>query len=627
MGMLDDLAEGLIRQDDQPAVEPGEGQPVSGDGTFAGTYAGFRNAVERYVSSLTENAAFSLNESDMRFSTAIDVERIRNSTVALIGAGGLGNWQWRVLAGMGFRRIAVFDDDVVSIENIGPQAHNIIDLGRTKAQSVKDAALAYKGVLVEAHECRLSGYNDMYEHLGYVPDIVISCVDNMDFRKAFGEEVFPNSVWSDDSLYNLEDPDPAMYPDLFLDYRMSLGDWQCYAFPVRRMVALIKGSSGISGYERASRHSFFMHYVHKYKEDALFPQSEGLQQPCTERAICYTGANAASYTGAILGWWFSAKSTSMYLYDNVANFMRSRDHTLPFHSDMCFSSQEWTFGGGVHSNEEKKLMERMNLMAAKIDEITEISDTNLHRLWEAKGMDGLLGVTESSIEVVHMEESESGNDLFAGGAEEERMLIGISDGGRPLLFFRESPDRKWHVLDMDGSPHTYPQRSYEVMDSVIGALYKVCSPIPANERPVLAFLHGDAADAAGYRIDCGHKGLIVHNPVTGARESVYWTANKMDMQASVGAIRRSDEPITNIMLAGCTITMSNVAEGMRISTDGSVGTVTDVPAGENKIRVLFDDDGCVYDVMPDMSVEGGKYGELADDFISGGNEDEGSDEQ
>lgn len=132
---------------------------------------------------------------------------------------------------MGFRNISIFDDDVVSIENIGPQAHNLCDIGLPKVEAVRRAGIAARGVEIAAYNRRVHSLGDIREALGYTPDILITCTDSAEFRNGF--------ITGLASAFRHDAPQEyatgTSYPDLLLDYRMSLGDWTCYAIPLRIM--------------------------------------------------------------------------------------------------------------------------------------------------------------------------------------------------------------------------------------------------------------------------------------------------------------------------------------------------------------------------------------------------------
>lgn len=220
---------------------------------------------------------FDLDEADIRFSTALNLRQVRNSLVAIIGGGGLGNWQWRILASMGFRRIAVFDDDTVGIENIGSQCHSIFELGNPKVAAIQRAALEYRGISLIGIDRRVGTLKDINDALGETPDIIIGCTDSAEFRKQFFLD-FSNTRYP---LENL--------PEIYLDYRMSLGDWAAFILPLRSVF----------------RKCFSRTFLHWYATRAIFEPEEALTEACTERAISYTGANVASFTGAFLHWYYS----------------------------------------------------------------------------------------------------------------------------------------------------------------------------------------------------------------------------------------------------------------------------------------------------------------------------------
>ena len=186
---------------------------------------------------------------------------------------------------MGFRRVSIFDDDTVGIENIGPQAHSILDLGIPKVDAVRQAALVYRGVEIQTVNSKVYSLSEIKSHLGYVPDIVITCTDSAEFRKGFFDSMLSNrtGTWRVAlARYNRGD-----LPKLWLDYRMSLGDWTCYALPLDYMI------DGMLQQDKDK-------YLSGYYAEAMFSSEEAVQEPCTARAIVYTGANVASYTGAYL---------------------------------------------------------------------------------------------------------------------------------------------------------------------------------------------------------------------------------------------------------------------------------------------------------------------------------------
>ncbi len=65
-----------------------------------------------------------------------DLETVMNTTVALIGAGGLGSPSLRLLTAIGFGRIRIIDRDIVELSNIQRQTvFNTKDIGMPKAEA------------------------------------------------------------------------------------------------------------------------------------------------------------------------------------------------------------------------------------------------------------------------------------------------------------------------------------------------------------------------------------------------------------------------------------------------------------------------------------------------------------
>jgi molybdopterin/thiamine biosynthesis adenylyltransferase len=111
-------------------------------------------------------------------------ERILQSHVLVIGAGGLGSPVVLYLASAGVGRIALVDDDVVDVTNLQRQiAHTLADVGEYKANSAMkkianiNADVQVIPVLQRADAVMLDG-------LVAQADVVIDCCDNFATRHA-----------------------------------------------------------------------------------------------------------------------------------------------------------------------------------------------------------------------------------------------------------------------------------------------------------------------------------------------------------------------------------------------------------------------------------------------------------
>jgi adenylyltransferase/sulfurtransferase len=68
-----------------------------------------------------------------------DMASVMNTTVAMVGAGGLGSAALRLMAAIGFGRILIIDRDVVELSNIQRQTvYNTEDIGSPKAEAAAE---------------------------------------------------------------------------------------------------------------------------------------------------------------------------------------------------------------------------------------------------------------------------------------------------------------------------------------------------------------------------------------------------------------------------------------------------------------------------------------------------------
>ncbi len=108
--------------------------------------------------------------------------KLLDSSVLVIGAGGLGSPLLLYLAAAGVGRIGVVDDDAVDLSNLQRQVvHDSSNVGMSKVESAK-ARLAEINpeVAVETHQLRLTGETAMELVLGY--DLVADGSDNFPTR-------------------------------------------------------------------------------------------------------------------------------------------------------------------------------------------------------------------------------------------------------------------------------------------------------------------------------------------------------------------------------------------------------------------------------------------------------------
>jgi molybdopterin-synthase adenylyltransferase len=120
--------------------------------------------------------------------------RLNNSRVLVIGAGGLGSPVLQYLAGAGVGRISIIDDDVVALSNLHRQVlHSTHDVGRPKVESA-DAALARLNphVRVEPINRRLSPENAREIVAGY--NVVVDGSDNFVTRYAVSDACYYEGV-------------------------------------------------------------------------------------------------------------------------------------------------------------------------------------------------------------------------------------------------------------------------------------------------------------------------------------------------------------------------------------------------------------------------------------------------
>lgn len=111
------------------------------------------------------------------------LERMKNSTVAVLGVGGVGSFSVEALARSGIGRIVMVDKDVVDITNINRQLHALLStVGQPKAELMKDR-IALINPECEAIALKMFYTDETYEQLfAYPLDYVIDASDTVSYK-------------------------------------------------------------------------------------------------------------------------------------------------------------------------------------------------------------------------------------------------------------------------------------------------------------------------------------------------------------------------------------------------------------------------------------------------------------
>lgn len=151
--------------------------------------------------------SYEFKDTLVRQSDLIPVD-VLSKKITIIGAGAVGSWTALALAKMGFLNLEVWDDDVVSVENMNNQMYPITSIDEPKVQALGDMINMFTGHKIVTIKGR-------YEGEKIIGDIVISAVDNMKVRKSIWDN--SQATWFIDPrmgaesalLYVMNRHDPA----------------------------------------------------------------------------------------------------------------------------------------------------------------------------------------------------------------------------------------------------------------------------------------------------------------------------------------------------------------------------------------------------------------------------------
>ncbi len=116
--------------------------------------------------------------------------RIANSTVAIIGLGGLGAPCALYLAAAGIGRLILIDDDKIEISNLQRQIiYQSKDIGIKKTEAARNALLSLDSdIEISSHDCRIGPENA--KSILRDADIIIDGSDNFETRFLVNEAAY-----------------------------------------------------------------------------------------------------------------------------------------------------------------------------------------------------------------------------------------------------------------------------------------------------------------------------------------------------------------------------------------------------------------------------------------------------
>lgn len=154
-----------------------------------------------------------------RFSDASWFEKLKDTYILLLGAGGIGSWVAFCLSRIGCN-FTIYDMDLVEPHNLGGQLFNVNHIGKLKTESVKEICLAFSG---NENVIDIKG---KYTEDDYTNNVVIAAFDNMAARKLAFDK------WKEFVLSLSEEEAKDC---IFIDGRLLAEDYQVYSVTVDKI--------------------------------------------------------------------------------------------------------------------------------------------------------------------------------------------------------------------------------------------------------------------------------------------------------------------------------------------------------------------------------------------------------
>lgn len=212
------------------------------------------NSIHREI---PENSpTLSVDETTVRFSSAVWYDRIKEQHIMLAGCGGIGSWTGLLLARLQPDRLFLYDPDTVEAVNMAGQLYGIDHFGELKVSSLANVVQ------------RFSSFNRVFTVPGRysldkgTSNVMICGFDNMEARATFFD------AW----LYHVDrQPMEQRKECLFLDGRLAAEEFQ---------VLCIRGDD--------------VYNIDRYRKEFLFSDAEAEETVCSYKQTSFMANMIAS---------------------------------------------------------------------------------------------------------------------------------------------------------------------------------------------------------------------------------------------------------------------------------------------------------------------------------------------
>ena len=262
----------------------------------------------------------------LRYSTAINLCKLKDRKVLLIGAGGIGAPLAKSLVALGVERLMVIDDDEVELKNVGTQGYELGQVGMFKVNALQETILLQRGVLIDTTVLRVeSGELALVELLtGY--DIIIVAPDNQTLRRFVAMHLMRAAISESVPSRNL--------PTWYIQLHQNIEQFQAFMIPMQLLSRL-----------RSNNQSEVHRYLDTFEKLALFKDEEVTEVlSCTERFISYGGLALASYVTSFVHWANDEGDIYLRKDENWRKFFKAeqRDSKMPFRWKKIFNTSTFS---------------------------------------------------------------------------------------------------------------------------------------------------------------------------------------------------------------------------------------------------------------------------------------------